>query len=106
TARRAVRPPPPAAPPPPRPAPPAKLPGDVPKLQTFPGNGFVRLVWGAVPGAARYLVYRSENSARRLTAEGHGDLVYNGSATTYTDRGLKNGLEYPYVVVSEDAAGN
>jgi hypothetical protein len=87
-------------------APPAKLPPDVAKLQTFPGDGFVRLVWGAVPGAARYLVYRSENGARRLAAAGHGDLVYSGTATTYTDRGLKNGVEYRYVVVSEDAAGN
>jgi hypothetical protein len=86
--------------------PPAKLPADVPKLQIFPGDGFVRLVWGAVPGAARYLVYRSESGARRLAVEGHGDLVYSGTATTYTDRGLTNGVEYRYVVVSEDAAGN
>jgi hypothetical protein len=86
--------------------PPAKLPADVPNLQIFPGDGFVRLVWGAVPGAARYLVYRSENGARRLAAVGHGDLIYSGTATTYTDRGLTNGVEYRYVVVSEDAAGN
>jgi HYR domain-containing protein len=85
---------------------PAKLPPDVAKLQTFPGDGFVRLVWGAVPGAARYLVYRSETGARRLAAAGHGDLVYSGTATTFTDRGLKNGVEYRYVVVSEDPAGN
>ena len=86
--------------------PPAKLPADVPKLQVIPGDGFVRLVWGAVPGASRYLVYRSESGARRLAVDGHGDLVYSGSATTYTDRGLTNGVEYRYVVVSEDAAGN
>jgi hypothetical protein len=86
--------------------PPGKLPADVPNLQIFPGDGFVRLVWGAVPGAARYLVYRSENGARRLAADGHGDLVYSGTARTYTDRGLTNGVEYRYVVVSEDAAGN
>jgi hypothetical protein len=85
--------------------PPARLPADVPKLQIFPGDGFVRLVWGAVPGAARYLVYRSASGARTL-ADGHGDLVYAGTATTYTDRGLTNGVEYRYVVVSEDAAGN
>jgi hypothetical protein len=88
------------------PASPAKLPPDVPKLQTFPGNGFVRLVWGAVPSAARYLAYRSDNSVPRLAAAGHGDLVYSGKATTYTDRGLTNGVEYRYVVVAEDAAGN
>jgi hypothetical protein len=86
--------------------PPAKLPADVPNLQVFSGDGFVRLVWGAVPGAARYLVYRSVSGTRRLTADGHGDLVYSGTATTYTDRGLTNGVEYRYVVVSEDATGN
>jgi hypothetical protein len=86
--------------------PPAKLPADVPNLRVFPGDGFVRLVWGAVPGAARYLVYRSESGTRRFTADGHGDLVYSGTATTYTDRGLTNGVEYRYVVVSQDAAGN
>src|SRR5207249_1167659 len=36
----------------------------------------------------------------------HGDLVYSGTAKTYTDRGLTNGVAYRYVVVSEDAAGN
>jgi len=86
--------------------PPAKLPADVPSLQVFPGDGFVRLVWGAAPGAARYLVYRSVSGTRRFTADGHGDLVYSGTATTYTDRGLTNGVEYRYVVVSQDAAGN
>jgi HYR domain len=92
---------------PPLPVPPsAKLPADVPSLQVIPGDGFVRLVWGAVPGVARYLVYRSESGPRRLTAVGHGDLVYSGTATTYTDRGLTNGVEYRYVLVTQDAAGN
>jgi hypothetical protein len=84
----------------------AKLPDDVAGLQIFPGNGLVRLVWRAVPGAARYAVYRSQAGSRRLAADSHGQLVYNGAATTYTDRGLKNGVEYRYVVVSQDAAGN
>jgi HYR domain len=101
-----VLPMPPAGTPPLPVPPPAKLPNDVPKLQVFPGDGFVRLVWGPVPGAARYLVYRSQSGARKLSADGHGDLVYSGTATTYTDRGLTNGVEYRYVVVSQDAAGN
>jgi hypothetical protein len=86
--------------------PPAKLPSDVGNLKIFPGDGLVRLVWGAVPGAAQYLVYRSQSGTRRLSADTHGVLVYKGSATTYTDRGLTNGVEYRYVVVSQDAAGN
>jgi HYR domain len=88
------------------PPPSAKPPADPPKLQIFPGDGAVRLVWGAVAGAAQYVVYRSENAARRLAAGGHGQAVYTGKATTYTDRGLTNGVEYRYVVVAEDAAGN
>ncbi len=84
----------------------AKPPVDVPRLQAFPGDGFMRLVWGAVPGAARYVLYRSESGARRLAAGGHGDVVYSGTATTYTDRGIKNGVEYRYVLATQDAAGN
>jgi len=101
-----VLPQPPAGTPPLPLTPPAKPPADVPKLQAFPGDGSMRLVWGAVQGAARYVVYRSENSSRRTAANGHGQVVYTGTATTYTDRGLSNGVEYRYVVVAEDAAGN
>jgi hypothetical protein len=32
--------------------------------------------------------------------------VYSGTARTFTDRGLTNGVEYRYVVVVDDAAGN
>jgi hypothetical protein len=88
------------------PSQPAKPPADVAKLQVFPGDGSARLVWGAVAGAARYVVYRSQTSSRRLAADSHGQVVYSGTATTYTDRGLSNGVEYRYVVVAEDAAGN
>ena len=101
-----VLPQPPAGTPPLPLTPPAKPPADVPKLQAFPGDGSMRLVWGAVQGAARYVVYRSENSSRRTTVDSHGQVVYSGTATRYTDRGLSNGVEYRYVVVAEDAAGN
>ena len=91
---------------PPLPVPaPAKPPANVSNLQVFTGSGFVRLVWNTVSGAMQYLVYRSLGGARGL-ADAHGELVYKGTATTYTDRGLKNGVEYRYVVVSEDSAGN
>jgi len=86
-------------------SPAAKVPADVPRLQIITGSGFARLVWGAVPGAADYLVYRSQGRSQSL-ADGHGQLVYKGAGTTYTDRGLTNGVEYRYVVVAEDAAGN
>jgi hypothetical protein len=96
--------PPPGTPPLPTP-PSAKLPPDVTRLQVVTGSGFVRLTWAAVNGAVQYLVYRSQGAALEL-ADGHGDMVYKGTKTTYTDRGLKNGVEYRYVVVSQDAAGN
>jgi hypothetical protein len=92
---------------PPLPVPPApKPPADVTKLKALPGSGRVKLTWAAVPGAKEYVVYRSETAPLRTTAEGHGQVVYTGTKTTFTDRGLVNGIEYRYVIVSEDAAGN
>jgi hypothetical protein len=92
---------------PPLPVPPApKLPDNPKSLNVTPGDGTIKLAWAAVPGARQYLVYRSEQGTRRLTAVVHGQLVYSGTARTFTDRGLKNGVEYRYVVVVEDAAGN
>jgi hypothetical protein len=88
-------------------APPAPRAPDNPRsLTATPGDGSIKLAWAAVPGAKQYLVYRSAREARQLSALGHGDLVYSGTARTFTDRGLKNGVEYRYVVVVEDAAGN
>jgi hypothetical protein len=83
-----------------------KPPADVPNLRAIPGNGTVKLTWRAVAGAKDYVVYRSESAARKTSSEGHGQVVYTGTNTTFTDRGLVNGTEYRYVVVSEDAAGN
>jgi hypothetical protein len=33
-------------------------------------------------------------------------VVYRGTNTTFTDRKLKNGIQYRYVIASEDSAGN
>jgi hypothetical protein len=83
-----------------------KQPNNPKTLKATPGDGSVKLVWAAVTGAKKYLVYRSESGKRVTSAVGHGQVVYTGTATTFTDRGLQNGIEYRYVVVSEDAAGN
>jgi HYR domain len=92
---------------PPLPIPPApKPPAEVQKLKAVPGSGTVKLTWALVPGAKQYVVYRSESAARKTAGEGHGQIVYTGTKTTFTDRGLVNGTEYRYVVVAEDAAGN
>jgi hypothetical protein len=41
------------------------------------------------------------------SASGSGErAVYNGKATTFTDRGLSNGTEYRYVVTGVDDAGS
>jgi hypothetical protein len=42
----------------------------------------------------------------RSTATGDPKTVYEGNATSFTDRGLANGIEYRYVVRSADATGN
>jgi hypothetical protein len=95
---------------PPLPIPPApKPPADVRSLKAVPGSGTVKLTWGAVPGAKQYVVYRSESTlsaVRKTAADVHGQVVYTGTKTTFTDRGLVNGTEYRYVVVAVDAAGN
>jgi hypothetical protein len=76
-------------------------------IKVVVGNGIAQIAWAAVPGAVRYVLYRSTSAGARTTsAEGHGEIVYQGTATKFTDRGLKNGTEYRYVLVSEDAAGN
>jgi hypothetical protein len=43
---------------------------------------------------------------RRSTVNGDPETVYEGNATSFTDRGLANGVEYRYLVRSADAAGN
>src|SRR5207245_10873200 len=92
---------------PPLPIPPApKPPADVRKLKAVPGSGTVKLSWAAVTGAKQYVVYRSESAMRKTAADIHGQVVYTGTKTTFTDRGLVNGTEYRYVVVAENAAGN
>jgi HYR domain len=35
-----------------------------------------------------------------------GTVVYSGKSTTYTDRGLRNGVEYRYVIATVDKTGN
>lgn len=42
----------------------------------------------------------------RSTANGNAQMVYAGTATSCTDRGLANGVEYRYVIRSVDPAGN
>jgi hypothetical protein len=43
---------------------------------------------------------------RRSVADGDPQTVYEGSATSFTDRRVVNGVEYRYMVRSTDTAGN
>jgi hypothetical protein len=89
----AGQPAPPSAPPVAR-VPPANVAG----LRARPLAGAVQLEWRAVANASRYVVTRSERA-------GASNVVYDGRATTFVDRGLVDGEEYRYVVVTYDAAG-
>jgi hypothetical protein len=101
TARLDVRPmPPPGSTPPPLPTPPARtVPKDVTNLKAEPGDGIVRLSW-KVPAGVDHVVV-----TRQLNAGGEASLVYTGPAQSYADRGVVNGLEYRYLVVSVDKSG-
>jgi hypothetical protein len=101
-----VLPQPPPGTPPIAPPPVPKQPDNPANVSATPGTGTIKLSWSAVPGAKEYLVYRSTRETLRLSQAGHGQLVYRGPARTFTDRGLVNGVEYRYVLVVEDAAGN
>jgi hypothetical protein len=85
---------PPASPPPAVRVPPA----NVANLRVRPLDRGAWLEWRAAPTATRYVVTRSDRT-------GATRPVYDGRATTFVDRGLVNGQEYRYVVVSYDAAG-
>jgi hypothetical protein len=97
-----VRPLPPAGTtPPPLPTPPAPTrPKDVTGLKAEAGDARVRLSW-QIPAGVDHVVV-----THQLSVGGDTQVVYTGSAESFTDRGLVNGLEYRYVVVSVDKAGN
>lgn len=63
------------------------------------GDGKVTLTYDIPAGVDHVVIKRS--------TPGHGaELVYSGTAETFTDRGLSNGTEYHYVVSSVNRAGN
>jgi hypothetical protein len=66
-----------------------------------PDDAGARLAWQA-SGAARVMVMRSAPGARAAQSA----VVYDGTGDAFTDRGLKNGTRYSYVVQALDAAGN
>jgi hypothetical protein len=73
-------------------------PPGAPALKALPGNHRVALSWSASPGAEAEVV--------RLGQPGGFKLLYRGPAAEYTDRKLRNGRRYRYVVTLIDQAGN
>lgn len=95
--------PPPGTPPlviPPKPT----IPAQPTNVKITPLDGAVRIQWNA--GGREVMVTRSSSANRSFSAVGDERVVYTGNGTSYTDRGLKNGVEYRYVVMAVDAAGN
>jgi hypothetical protein len=84
--------------------PPPTPPAEVTNVKVTPLDGAVRIQWNA--GGRQVMVTRSSSSTRSLSAIGDETVVYKGTASSYVDRGLQNGVEYRYVVAAVDAAGN
>lgn len=95
-----VRPLPPPGTPQPPPPPARKPPADVTNLTAAAGDARVRLSWETPTGVDHVVVTRT------LTVGGDAQVVYTGSATSFTDLGVANGLDYRYVVVSVAANGD
>ena len=85
--------PPPGTPPPALPTVPA-APPNVTSFKATAGDARVQLSW-QIPTAVDHVVIR-----RSLTAGGDAQQIYSGTGKSYLDRGVANGLEYRYVIVS------
>jgi hypothetical protein len=66
-------------------------------VEATAGKGFVRLKWQRPPGVERVAVLRIEG--RRTVAR------YVGRATSFTDRSVRKGRTYRYVLLSYDRDG-
>lgn len=100
TATFEVRPMPPAGTPP-LPIPPTRQPtANVTDFKAVPGDGRVQLSW-QIPSGVDHVVI-----TRALTAGGDAQQIYTGSGRSYVDRGVANGLEYRYLIVSVSQSGD
>ena len=71
------------------------------KLSSKPANRGVVLRWAASADTQRVEVTRSPGKAKGTSA-----VVYSGTATTFSDKGLRVGRRYRYTVSAFDAASN
>ena len=78
-------------------------PDDVAGLKVKVGNGLIRMTWKK-PQASDFDYVEITRSGTEPGAPGTN--VYKGSGTSYVDRSVRNGIEYRYLVLSLDKAGN
>jgi hypothetical protein len=78
-------------------------PPDPTGFKSVVGEKFVTISWGSVADAKAYVATRSGGTQ---LAAARDTVVYEGPATTFTDRTVKKGVEYRYVVAAVDTAGN
>jgi hypothetical protein len=69
------------------------------------GDGSVTLTW-TNPTDADFDRTEITRTTTKTGSKETGTLVYRGKGTSYTDRGLSNGVEYRYVIVTVDKTGN
>jgi hypothetical protein len=82
-------------------------PASVKNLTAKPGDRKATLKW-APPGDADFKEVEIDRTTE-TTLQSSGaaaTIVYHGSATSYVDKGLTNGVEYRYIVRSVDKNGN
>jgi HYR domain-containing protein len=87
--------------PPPLPVPDRIPPDDVGSLKAHPGDGVADLTW-TKPKAKDF----DHVVVTRESEGGAPQVVYTGSATSFHDTGLENGIEYRYTIVAYDHSGN
>jgi hypothetical protein len=85
------------------PAPDRTPPDDVTGVAAKAADGVVVVTWKPSKASDFAGVVITRGPANGSSAP---QVVYRGSATSFTDRGVKNGVEYRYVVTAFDKSGN
>jgi hypothetical protein len=95
--------PPGSPPPPPPPIVDRTPPPDVTSLAAKPGAAKITLSWSKPAGDDfdHVVITRGEALVGAVPTQ-----IYEGSGTSLVDRGVRNGVQYRYVVVSVDGSGN
>jgi len=75
------------------------IPPSVRNLKGVVGDGSVKLTYDIPAGVVHVVI-------KRRAGNGAEELAYSGNQETFSDRGLSNGVEYRYVVICLNKAGN